>query len=931
MSYFDLLKKYRLPFFVIFLLTITIHSFAQHSADLFPVVDLCDLNLNRTATKLSSSELGDVSPAVIGYKWQSDDANTLKWRPQGITGINVGCKQFSVVSWYGREVDYPFPCNGQNTDYRNRGSRVSFVDISDMDDIKYRHVLLVDENYNTFYDMHAGGLTIVNDTLYAPDSRSSTDAMYAFPLDSIKSVPSADQSSFYNYGYILRKAINHPVDSLPINPSFVSYDWDDEQLVLGSFQNCETTTCSTPENNRLMWYDAGNVNPTFPFYDGLFGKMQGLGTATNLDNPNKKDVWVSTSYGNGNNSKLISFSYEFGTNTIQSQTVDVDNNYASITFPPGLEDIHLSPTNDTIWTLTEFSPDWPPCAANSSNKRYVFGFLRDGISPPGACTDEISLIQIYIEDTIICTPSDLVFPSFTNHISYANFDKSDDTWIAINDLRDTLSAINRSVFMWIKQTATVSDEPQSVLGINTATGGNISLLRVETNEKLGIYDGSNVHYGTTNITDGEWHHIGYTYDETTGETKIYVDGITETTFYDSQTIVPTALISIGQEFDSDLSKGNYLEGKITELTIWNEVLDAMDIDLLMSSTVKADHPKEEHLMAYYPMNKVCGNDLTIVDDISGNGFYGKAYGTIRSNGIAVQSLDILEQIPNFNSADHFNKDWVFNGSSISSVDTLVLVDGYNEGSYSLELTRNPFVITGDWNIDIHYNSAIDNLAALNSLTWIDGITYYTDNNTASYTLTNEQGCDSIITLNLDINPTLPIELLYFDAIVVNKNVHLKWSTLTEISNDYFITERSKNGRDWEQLDKINSNGNSNIEISYSAIDEYPFLGESYYRLKQIDFDGHYSYSAIKNVFIPSSEKSDIEIYPNPTNQQLTMISHHFEEFSILDIFDSQGRSVRGNIKITKLDNERIIVDLSNLNSGLFFIKTNNNTYKVYKK
>lgn len=99
---------------------IPIYSFAQHIADSFLVVSLCEMDLNRTATQLTSSELSDVSPAVIGYKWQSDDANTLKWRPQGITGVDAGCRQFSVVSWYGREVDYPLPCNGQNVDYRDK-------------------------------------------------------------------------------------------------------------------------------------------------------------------------------------------------------------------------------------------------------------------------------------------------------------------------------------------------------------------------------------------------------------------------------------------------------------------------------------------------------------------------------------------------------------------------------------------------------------------------------------------------------------------------------------------------------------------------------------------------------------------------------------------------------------------------------------------
>jgi hypothetical protein len=724
--------------------------FAQYPADTFPIVSLCNMDLNRTATKLSASNLNTVSPAVTGYKWNSGDASTLKWRPQGITGMNAGCKEFSVVSWYGRNINNNFPCTAFNADYRNRGSRVSFVDITDMDSIRYRHVLLVDETYNTFYDMHAGGIVIINDTLYVPDSRSTTDAMYAFPLDGMKEVPSNQLSAFYDYRYILTQAAS-PVDSLPINPSFVSYDWDDQKLVTGSFQNCPSNNCNTPQNNRLMWFNPGTADRMTPFYDGLFGKMQGVGTATNLDNPNKKDVWVSTSYGYDNNSRLYAFTYDFGANTTQSQSINFDNDYAYFSLPPGLEDIHLTPNSDTIWTLTEFSPDHPACLG-SSNQRYVFGLLRSDIRPASACDGDINISQFNTADTIICTPTTLTYEPVINYVAYANFDKLDNTWAELDDLSDTLASSNRSVFLWLKQVTPVSNESQVLFAINTATGGNISNLQVGTNEKVGIYDGSNSHYGTTTVTDGQWHHVGYTYNEVTNETKVYVDGVEEVAFNNAQTAVTTALISLGQEFDSGLSKGNYLEGKVTELTVWNEVLNSTDIALLMNTTVKANHPKRSNLMGYYPMNKVCGDNLTIMNDISGNDFHGKISGTILSNGVNVQSIETLEQITNFNSSDHFNLHWELNGALISSTNPLVLsANTYTSGNYSAVFTRNPFIVTEAWDITINYTTATDVQTACNTYTWIDGMTYTASNNVATQTLTNVLGCDSIVTLNLTIN------------------------------------------------------------------------------------------------------------------------------------------------------------------------------------
>lgn len=754
--------------FTIILICTAKMIFAQHPADTFPIVSLCNMDLNRTATKLSTANLSTVNPAVTGYKWNNSDASTLRWRPQGITGVNAGCKEFSVVSWYGRNINNSFPCTAYNADYRNRGSRVSFVDITDMDSIRYRHVLLVDENYNTFYDMHAGGIVIINDTLYVPDSRSTTDAMYAFPLDGIKAVPNNQLSSFYNYGYILTKATS-PVDSMPINPSFLSYDWDDQKLVTGSFQNCPSNNCNTPQNNRFMWFTPGNVNRMTPFYDGLFGKMQGVGTATNLDNPNKKDVWIATSYGSANTSRLYVFTYDFGANTTQSQSINFDNDYAYFSLPPGLEDIHLTPNSDTIWTLTEFSPDHPACVG-SSNQRYVFGLLRSDIRPASACNGDINLSQFNTTDTVICTPTSLTYEPVTDYVAFANFDKSDNTWAELNGLSDTLANSNRSAFLWLKQTTAVSNESQMLLGMNTATGGNICNLQVGTNEKVGVYDGSNSHYGTTTVTDGEWHHVGYTYNEVTTETKIYVDGVEEISFNNAQTAVATALISLGQEFDSGLSKGNYLEGKVTEVTIWDEVLDIADIALLINSTVKSTHPKRGNLMGYYPMNKVCGDNLTIMNDLSGNNFHGKLSGSIASNGVNVQSIEVLEQIPNFNSTDHFNLHWELNGSLVSSANPLVLnASTYTSGNYSAVFSRNPFIITDAWDITIDYTTATDVQTACNSYTWIDGTTYTANNNAATHTLTNAVGCDSVVTLDLTVTSIDTSTLISGLSIISNES------------------------------------------------------------------------------------------------------------------------------------------------------------------
>jgi len=102
-----------------------------------------------------------------------------------------------------------------------------------------------------------------------------------------------------------------------------------------------------------------------------------------------------------------------------------------------------------------------------------------------------------------------------------------------------------------------------------------------------------------------------------------------------------------------------------------------------------------------------------------------------------------------------------------------------------------------------------------------------------------------------LNP-LPIELLSFDATLIEDQVHLDWITLTEINNDFFTVERSKEGLIFEEVAIVPGAGNSNVQRIYSSIDHEPYQGISYYRLKQTDYNGDFSFS---NIAIINNQKS----------------------------------------------------------------------------
>lgn len=122
-----------------------------------------------------------------------------------------------------------------------------------------------------------------------------------------------------------------------------------------------------------------------------------------------------------------------------------------------------------------------------------------------------------------------------------------------------------------------------------------------------------------------------------------------------------------------------------------------------------------------------------------------------------------------------------------------------------------------------------------------------------------------------VDNTLPVSLLSFDlSEAAEHSVLLTWTTISEINNSYFIIERSRDGINFEPIGKVNGQGNSNQLTSYSYTDHSAGTGVVYYRLKQVDLDGSYGYSEIKNIRLNADA---IVIYPNPNSGAFTVSTH----------------------------------------------------------
>jgi len=143
------------------------------------------------------------------------------------------------------------------------------------------------------------------------------------------------------------------------------------------------------------------------------------------------------------------------------------------------------------------------------------------------------------------------------------------------------------------------------------------------------------------------------------------------------------------------------------------------------------------------------------------------------------------------------------------------------------------------------------------------------------------------------NNPLPVDLLYFNAKANSKAVALEWETASEINNDYFEVLRSEDGESFEHVEQVIGQGTKSTNTRYLEEDAKPLPGVSYYKLKQVDFDGKFTFSETKSVRF---EDLNIffNIYPNPTSGEeinINLKSENIQGSVTIEIQNIQGRKL----------------------------------------
>ena len=169
---------------------------------------------------------------------------------------------------------------------------------------------------------------------------------------------------------------------------------------------------------------------------------------------------------------------------------------------------------------------------------------------------------------------------------------------------------------------------------------------------------------------------------------------------------------------------------------------------------------------------------------------------------------------------------------------------------------------------------------------------------------------------------LPVEMVSFEAILneIDKAITLKWTTLSESNNSHFELQRSLDGSRFDYLKVIGSQGNSNLNKSYSFVDKNPVPGVNYYRLKQVDFDGTQTYSNIVSAKI--STKSVIaSVIPNPVNEKaIVRFGEKLPKRAKLQILSSLGQVLDTYLVENTLSQE---INLDRYEKGVYFLRIKN--------
>ncbi len=184
---------------------------------------------------------------------------------------------------------------------------------------------------------------------------------------------------------------------------------------------------------------------------------------------------------------------------------------------------------------------------------------------------------------------------------------------------------------------------------------------------------------------------------------------------------------------------------------------------------------------------------------------------------------------------------------------------------------------------------------------------------------------------------LPVKMLYFTAALEDREVKLKWATSSEDNNDYFTIERSSDGENFTAIKTQKGAGTSNSVIYYTDNDADPFSGTSFYRIRQTNISGRFSFSEVQTIVNSGMQSSNsieiLAVNPNPFTEFFTIDFRSTRSQSVsISIVNSSGKQMyRSQINASKGTNNFKMPSLSYLNKGVYILVLSDESGQVSKR
>ncbi len=233
-------------------------------------------------------------------------------------------------------------------------------------------------------------------------------------------------------------------------------------------------------------------------------------------------------------------------------------------------------------------------------------------------------------------------------------------------------------------------------------------------------------------------------------------------------------------------------------------------------------------------------------------------------------------------------------------------------TYNYSVSNSPSSgITYNWSMGADASTATST-SATPSTKWTSS-----GNKTMSVVISNSSCVVATLTKSIAVTGVLPVTFTSFTGVIKDNKAALSWSTTNEVNNSHFIIERSINGRNFDSVGRVQAGSNSANRYAFS---ENNSNATSYYRLKQVDLNGTFIYSAVITLKNAGSTR-EMTIYPAQATTTIQyVVANEAQATAIVQVFNMTGQPVISQKEVLSTGLNNRSLNVSHLASGPYILK-----------